>query len=141
MGRPLKQLWVITGTGLPLFDWRPPHLKESVNPNFISGFMSAILTMVGADQDAIEDMHLGNAKLVLEMFRAKDTPGLEKVPFDLVLIAHVSPKTKSKAVKRVLGKLGKAFVECYGPVLEDWNCDTTLFQDFVDQVRDYFETA
>ncbi|MHA1730495.1 MAG: hypothetical protein ACTSU5_01050 [Promethearchaeota archaeon] len=128
------ELWIVNKAGLPIFNWRPPVVPESINQNLFSGFLMAIINMVETStQQEIEAIKFGNSKLNIRV--AGDDPAK---PDALILIGQTGIKAKDKAVRKTLDKIGRAFVDTYAGILHDWAGETSSFDGFVDQIEAHF---
>ena len=124
------EFYVINSSGVPLFHQKANNSTESVNKNMVSGFISAIQSVVSSqnDEEKIEIIKFKNTKLVI----------LQQSLYDLFFIARVSQKEKEKPARKELKKLSILFVEDYRKHLIEWDGEISIFQNFRYRLSNYW---
>ena len=127
----LLELWIISPEGLTIFNARAKSVKESVNPNLLSGFINAVRGMLQVSTNSdIESINLSEQKLIFQAFDCRGK--------NLLFIARVYNRFKDKSIKKQLLKIGQEFNTKYGAQIPDWKCDTSLFDGFEKDLGDFF---
>ena len=60
-------------------------------------------------------------------------------PVKLLFIARVPLKSKEKKVSKTMSEISESFVGRYSATLENWNNDTSAFNDFTEDLKKYFK--
>lgn len=126
----MLEFFVINTSGVPLFHQKANNSIESVNKNMVSGFISAIQSVVSAqnEEEKIEIIKFKNTKLVI----------LQQKLYQLFFIARISQKEKEKPVRKELLKLSTLFVEDYRKHLIEWDGEISIFQNFRYRLSNYW---
>lgn len=124
------EFYVINNSGVPLFHQKANPSIESVNKNMVSGFISAIQSVVSAqnDEEKIESIKFKNTKLII----------LQQSLYHLFFIARVSQKVKEKPVRKEIIKLSTSFIEDYRKYLIEWDGEINVFQNFRYRLSNYW---
>jgi len=124
------EFYVIHISGVPLFHQKANASIESVNKNMVSGFISAIQSVVSAqnDEEKIEIIKFKNTKLII----------LQQNLYQLFFIARVSQKEKEKPARKELIKLSDIFIEDYRKNLIEWEGEINVFQNFRYRLSNYW---
>ena len=124
------EFYVIHSSGVPLFHQKANASIESVNKNMVSGFISAIQSVVSAqnDEEKIEIIKFKNTKLII----------LQQKLYGIFFIARVSQKEKEKPARKELIKLSDIFIEDYRSNLIEWEGEINVFQNFRYRLSNYW---
>ena len=114
MGRILKDLWILTSTGVVLYS---RVIDEKINPQLLS-------------DGGISNFELSNLRFVVVRRR------------DFLFIGSTANKTKEKKTLEELKVISDKFFEVYSlDVLLDWNSDISIFADFGKHIKNSLEKA
>ena len=124
------EFYIINTSGIPLFHQKANPSIESVNKNMVSGFISAIQSVVSAqnDEEKIESIKFKNTKLII----------LQQSLYNIFFIARVSQKEKEKPARKELKKLSTFFIEDYRKHLIEWDGEINVFQSFRYRLSSYW---
>jgi hypothetical protein len=117
MGKIIKDLWILTSTGVVLYS---RVIDEKINPQLFGGLMSALNTFAEKlSEGGITNFELSNLKFVVVKRR------------DFLFIGSTSTKIKEKKAEEELKKVGDLFFKKYPQeVLLAWDNDISIFSDF-----------
>ncbi|MHA1670743.1 MAG: hypothetical protein ACTSV5_09205 [Promethearchaeota archaeon] len=117
MGKILKDLWILTSTGVVLYS---RVIDEKINPQLFGALMSALNTFAEKLSDGgITNFELSNLKFVVVKRR------------EFLFIGSISNKVKEKKAEEELKKIGDLFFQKFPPaVLIKWDNDVSIFSDF-----------
>jgi hypothetical protein len=122
----LKDVWILTSTGVVLFS---RVLDEKINPQLFGALMSALNTFAEKLSDGgITNFELSNLKFVVVKRR------------DFLFIGSTSTKIKEKKAEEELKKIGDLFFKNYPQeVLGKWDNDVSIFADFGSAIESSLE--
>ena len=128
MGRILKDLWVLTSTGVVLYS---RVIDEKINPQLFGALMSALNSFAEKLSDGgISNFELSNLRFVVVRRR------------EFLFIGSTANKTKEKKTLDELKVISDKFFEVYPQdILLDWNSDISLFADFGTHIKNSLEKA
>ncbi|TFF88876.1 MAG: hypothetical protein EU550_00405 [Promethearchaeota archaeon] len=118
----LEDVWILSEGGTTIFS---RVYNPKVNEQLFGALMSAINQF--AEQVAeggISSFELSNKKFSI----------IRKDNF--LFVANASVKQKDKRVKDELKKISEKFFEEYSHILEDWDNDVSVFEDFEKKIED-----
>ena len=116
MGRILKDLWVLTSTGVVLYS---RVIDEKINPQLFGALMSALNSFAEKLSDGgISNFEMSNIRFVIVKRR------------DFLFIGSSLIKVKEKKVIEELKVISDKFFEVYNDVLLNWDSDVSIFSDF-----------
>ncbi len=116
MPKILKDLWILTSTGVVLYS----RVKdEKINPQLFGGLMSALnMFAEKLSEGGITNFELSNLKFIVVKRR------------DFLFIASTSTKIKEKKAEEELKKIGDLFFKRYHQEVLTWDNDISVFSDF-----------
>ena len=128
MGKILKDLWILTSTGVVLYS---RVIDEKINPQLFGALMSALNSFAEKLSDGgISNFELSNLRFVVVRRR------------DFLFIGSTANKTKEKKTLEELKVISDKFFEVYSlDVLIDWNSDISLFASFGEHIKNSLEKA
>ena len=118
----LQDIWILTESGVSVYS---RVYNPKVNEQLFGALMSAINQF--AEQVAeggISSFELSNKKFSI----------IRKDNF--LFVANASVKQKDKRVKEELKRISEKFFEEYSHILEDWDNDVSVFEDFEKKIED-----
>ena len=128
MGKILRDIWILTTTGVTLFN---RVISEKINPKIFGGIMSALniyaekLTDGGISNFTISDIRFAIIKRN-----------------DLLFIGNASNKVKIKKVINELELVSEKFNTKYPKeTFETWDNDVDFFTDFKNEIGNSLENA
>ncbi len=128
MGKILRDIWILTTTGVTLFN---RVISEKINPQIFGGIMSALniyaekLTDGGISNFTISDIRFAIIKRN-----------------DLLFIGNASNKVKIKKVINELELVSEKFNTKYPKeTFETWDNDVDFFTDFKNEIGNSLENA
>ena len=128
MGKLLRDIWILTTTGVTLFN---RVISEKINPQIFGGIMSALniyaekLTDGGISNFTISDIRFAIIKRN-----------------DLLFIGNASNKVKIKKVINELELVSEKFNTKYPKeTFETWDNDVDFFTDFKNEIGNSLENA
>jgi hypothetical protein len=122
----LKDLWILTSTGVVLFS---RVIDEKINPQLFGGLISALNTFAEKlSNGGITNFELSNLKFIVVKRR------------DFLFIGSTSNKVKEKKAEEELKKIGDLFFKKYPQeVLIKWDNDISIFSDFGSNIEGSLE--
>ena len=128
MGKILKDLWILTSTGVVLYS---RVIDEKINPQLFGALMSALNSFAEKLSDGgISNFELSDLRFAVVRRR------------DFLFIGSTANKTKEKKTLEELKVISDKFFEVYSlDVLLDWNSDISLFADFGKHIKNSLEKA
>lgn len=122
----LKDLWILTSTGMVLYS---RVLDETLNPQLFGALMSALNTFAEKLSDGgISNFELSNLRFVV--LRRKD----------FLFIGSTANKTKEKKTLEELQVVSNKFFKVYSDeTLSGWDNDISLFADFGRHIKKSLE--
>ena len=128
MGKILKDLWILTSTGVVLYS---RVIDEKINPQLFGALMSALNSFAEKLSDGgISNFELSDLRFAVVRRR------------DFLFIGSTANKTKEKKTLEELKVISDKFFEVYSlDVLLDWNSDISLFADFGEHIKNSLEKA
>ncbi|MHA1106967.1 MAG: hypothetical protein ACTSPN_14835 [Promethearchaeota archaeon] len=117
MAKILKDIWILTSTGVVLYS---RVMDEKINPQLFGALMSALNTFAEKLSDGgITNFELSNLKFIVVKRR------------DFLFIGSTSNKIKEKKAVEEIKKIGDLFFKNYPQeVLVRWDNDVSIFSDF-----------
>ena len=118
----LQDIWILTESGVSVYS---RVYNPKVNEQLFGALMSAINQF--AEQVAeggISSFEISNKKFSI----------IRKDNF--LFVANASVKQKDKRVKDELKRISEKFFEEYSHILEDWDNDVSVFEDFEKKIED-----
>ncbi|MFX1315839.1 MAG: hypothetical protein ACFE9T_08240 [Promethearchaeota archaeon] len=126
MTKLLQDIWVIADSGLVLFH---RVFDENVDVTLFGG----LLTAINSFAEELSKGGLSNFELANKRFSL-----LKKKNY--LFIANASRKHNSKKIKQELELIMRKFFELYPEhILNNWNGDTTLFNNFEKEIEESLE--
>ncbi len=128
MGKILKDLWILTSTGVVLYS---RVIDEKINPQLFGALMSALNSFAEKLSDGgISNFELSNLRFVVVRRR------------EFLFIGSTANKTKEKKTLEELKVISDKFFEVYPQdTILDWNSDISLFADFGTHIKKSLEKA
>lgn len=128
MGKILRDIWILTKTGVTLFS---RVMSEKINPQIFGGIMSALnIYAEKLTNGGISNFTLSNIRFAIIKRN------------NLLFIGNASSKIKIKRVVSELELISEKFIIMYPKeVLENWDSDVALFTDFKNQIDNSLENA
>jgi hypothetical protein len=128
LGRILKDLWILTSTGVVLYS---RVIDEKINPQLFGALMSALNSFAEKLSDGgISNFELSNLRFVVVRRR------------EFLFIGSTANKTKEKKTLDELKVISDKFFKVYPQeTLLDWNSDISLFADFGTHIKSSLEKA
>ena len=94
----------------------------------VSGFISAIQSVVSSQNENIESIKFKNTKLII----------LKQKLYNIFFIARVSQKEKEKSARKELKKISTLFIEDFRSILIDWDGEINIFKEFRYRLSNYW---
>ena len=116
MPKLLKDLWILTETGVVVFS---RVFDQKINPQLFGALMSALNTFAEKLSDGgISNFEMSNLRFVIIKRR------------NFLFIGSSLNKVKEKKVIDELKAISDKFFEVYAGPLEEWDNDVSIFSDF-----------
>jgi hypothetical protein len=118
MAKIIRDLWILTNTGVTLFS--QVNDKEKINPQLFGALMSALNTFAERLSDGgISNFEMSNIRFVIVKRR------------DFLFVGSAPSKVKEKKVITELKIISDKFFEIYTQeTLTNWDNDISIFSDF-----------
>jgi hypothetical protein len=118
MAKIIRDLWILTNTGVTLFSQVSD--KEKINPQLFGALMSALNTFAERLSDGgISNFEMSNIRFVIVKRR------------DFLFVGSAFSKVKEKKVISELKIISDKFFEIYTQeTLTNWDNDISIFSDF-----------
>ena len=125
MPKILKDLWILTETGVVLFS---RVFDQTNNPQLFGGLMSALNTFAEKlTEGGISNFEMSDLRFVIVKRRS------------FLFIGSSLNKTKEKKVIDELKIISDMFFEVYDDILVNWDNDVNYFSDFGDHINKSLE--
>jgi hypothetical protein len=118
MAKIIRDLWILTNTGVTLFSQVSD--EEKINPQLFGALMSALNTFAERLSDGgISNFEMSNIRFVIVKRR------------DFLFVGSAPSKIKEKKVIAELKIISDKFFEMYSQeTLTNWDSDISIFSDF-----------
>jgi hypothetical protein len=118
MAKIIRDLWILTNTGVTLFS--KVSDEERINPQLFGALMSALNTFAEKLSDGgISNFEMSNIRFVIVKRR------------DFLFVGSALSKVKEKKLITELKRISDKFFENYTQeTLSNWNNDISIFSDF-----------
>ncbi|MHA1678421.1 MAG: hypothetical protein ACTSW3_06545 [Promethearchaeota archaeon] len=126
MVKVLKDLWILTSTGVVVFS---KVTDERINPQLFGALMSALNSFAEKlAEGGINNFELSNLKFMV--FKRRD----------FLFVGSSLSKVKEKKVLEELKSISDKFFEKYPPeFLSKWDNDVNAFEEFNKYIEDSFD--
>ena len=124
MAKIIRDLWILTNTGVTLFS--QVNDKEKINPQLFGALMSALNTFAERLSDGgISNFEMSNIRFVIVKRR------------DFLFVGSAASKVKEKRVIAELKIISDKFFEIYTQeTLSNWDNDISIFSDFGEHIEE-----
>jgi len=130
MAAKIDDLWILTETGVVLFD----HRHIDIDPSLFGAMMSALNNFANAiSEDGMMGFELNHLNSVIHIFKQKH----------LLFVASCSKKLKEKKIQKMLKAIATQFFEKYqkffasDDFIHSFDGEITAFSDFGNDIDDY----
>ncbi|MFX1275242.1 MAG: hypothetical protein ACFFBP_11290 [Promethearchaeota archaeon] len=124
MGKIIQDIWILTKTGISVYN--RVYDPEKLDQQLFAMLMSAINSFA-------DEVYIGG----ISSFELSDKKFSIIKHNDFLFVANSDPKVKCKKVVNELEAISEKFFKAYPHnVLENWDGDVSIFDNFEDHIQD-----
>jgi len=121
----IEDIWVLDKAGIVVFH---RTYDKDLDVQLFGGLMSALNSFAeNLSEEGLTSFELSQKKFAI----------IRKNEF--LFIGNAKNKTKEKEIVRELESISEKFFELYADIIETWQGDITLFQNFENEIEDSLE--
>ena len=126
MGKVLRDIWILTDSGVTVFS---RVVDPRIKPQIFGALMSALNTYAEELTDGgISNFEMKKIRFVIIKLK------------HFLFVANASSKIKTKKILDELSVISEKFFNTYSEeVLENWDNDVSIFEDFDSRIEDSLE--